>query len=71
MPRTGPEEQQYFAQGNNKLLKVTYDLSLPWFPDSDTVSPQGSSLVGASTSALIEPLTWMILLILLDWKHPQ
>lgn len=35
-PGTFPETQQRFARGSNKLLKVTYDLSLLWIPDSDT-----------------------------------
>lgn len=39
-PGAGPEKQQCFAQGSNKLLKVTYDLSLLRIPDSDTASPR-------------------------------
>lgn len=54
-PRTGPEKQQCFAQGSNKLLKVTYDLSLLWIPDSDTASPREAA------SWVPEHLLWLSL----------
>lgn len=43
-PETGPEIQHCFARGSNKLLKVTYDLSLLRIPDSDTASPREAAL---------------------------